>query len=121
MQSFSASALALILPFASAAKYYSSGEVKTHDAFRYGKFTARMQASDEYGTVGSLFTYWGGDADTPWSVAGWNEIDVEIVPSLADQNGAFWTNIISAGRTMDGQSIANFNPGNEWHVYEIEW
>ena len=40
---------------------YFSGEVKTRDAFRYGKFRTRMQGSGQRGTVAAFFTYWTGD------------------------------------------------------------
>ena len=53
-----------------------------------------------------------------WSVAEWNEIDVEIVPSLGEY--AFNTNIIYAGQSFDGEGV-RFNPGDEWHEYEFVW
>ena len=58
---------------------YRSGEVKTYETFTYGRFTVRLQGADKFGTVGSFFTYWTGPN---WSQEGWNEIDVEIVPSM---------------------------------------
>ena len=60
---------------------YISGEVTSAEAFTYGRFSIRMQGSDAKGTVGSFFTYWKGP---DWSQAGWNEIDVELVPSMED-------------------------------------
>ena len=77
--------------------------------------------SDQKGTVASLFTFWEGTPDRPRTNAGWNEIDVEIVPSIADTTGAFWTNIIHSNVQKDSQSIANFNPEQNWHEYTIEW
>ena len=59
---------------------YISGEIKTKKAYTYGKFITRMQAPAMYGTVSSFFTYWNGPN---WYDGGWNEIDVEIVPSMA--------------------------------------
>ena len=32
------------------------------------------------GTVGSFFTFWDGPN---WTQEGWNEIDVELVPSIS--------------------------------------
>ena len=64
--------------FASAYDYHS-GEVKTQETFTYGRFTTRMQGSGKMGTVGAFFTFWGGPN---WSMEGWNEIDVELVPSM---------------------------------------
>ena len=54
-------------------------------------------------------------------MAEWNEIDVELVPSISETSGAFYTNIIHAYQQMDGSSIANFNPAQDWHEYTIEW
>ena len=68
---------------------WKSGEVTTQETFKYGKFKARIQGDNKLGTVTSFFTYWKGPG---WSVAGWNEIDVELVPSVA--GNPFSTNII---------------------------
>jgi len=38
-----------------------------------------MKSGNNNGTVASFFTYWDGPN---WEVGGWNEIDVEIVPSM---------------------------------------
>lgn len=71
---------------------YISGEVKTAKTYTYGKFITRMQAPDVYGTVSSFFTWWDGPN---WFDGGWNEIDVEIVPSMAKTNvETLSTNII---------------------------
>ena len=62
-------------------KMYRSAEVRSHETFTYGRFTTRMKGSAKKGTVASLFTYWTGPN---WSSEGWNEIDVEIVPSVEE-------------------------------------
>ena len=72
-----ASALMALAGVASA--NYRSGEVKTNETFTYGRFSTRIQGSGKPGTVGSFFTYWNGPN---WTQEGWNEIDVEIVPSI---------------------------------------
>ena len=74
-----ASAVMVLAGVASA--NYSSGEVKTNETFTYGRFSTRMQGSGKHGTVGSFFTYWNGPN---WTQEGWNEIDVELVPSIDD-------------------------------------
>lgn len=84
---FSKTTLALLA--SSAAANYISGEVKTYEEFTYGRFTVRMQGADKNGTVSSFFTYWTGPE---WTQQGWNEIDVELVPSIRDD--PFSTNII---------------------------
>ena len=80
---------ASVLALASMASAYKSGEVATYETFTYGRFTARIQGDGKPGTVTSFFTYWHGPN---WSQEGWNEIDVEIVPSI--YGNPFSTNII---------------------------
>ena len=55
-----------------------------------------MQGSGKKGTVSAFFTYWEGTQDLPWTKWRWNEIDVELVPSL--EANPFATNIIYSGR-----------------------
>jgi len=75
------------------ANQWISGEVKTLETYKYGKFITRMKGDDELGTVTSFFTFWKGDYPSePWSYAGWSELDVELVPS--ESEGTFNTNII---------------------------
>ena len=75
---------------------YISGEVKTHERYQYGKFRTRMQGSGKKGTVSAFFTYWEGTENKKWSKAEWNEIDVELVPSI--EANPFATNIIYENR-----------------------
>lgn len=99
-------------------KRYNSGEVKTHEKFKYGKFRTRMRGPGKKGTVSSFFTFYEEMDELPEH---WNEIDVELVPSLV--NNPFTTNIIYSGRQMDSFKIpaSEFDPSNNWHEYEIEW
>ena len=101
------------------AERYNSGEVKTYEEFLYGKFRTRMQGSGKKGTVSSFFTFWNGSEDLPWSEEHWNEIDVELVPSVED--APFATNIIYSWRQMDTMKIPDFDPADNWHTYEIQW
>ena len=75
---------------------YVSGEIKTKERFQYGKFRTRMQGSGKKGTVSAFFTYWEKTDTLPWTKARWNEIDIELVPSL--EQHPFHTNIIYSGR-----------------------
>ena len=50
--------------------------------------------------------------------AGWNEIDVELVPSLEHP---FSTNIISANKAMHSEFIEGFELNTNWHDYAIFW
>ena len=98
------SVLTTALAFAGlASANYRSGEVKTKEKFTYGRFTVRIQGSGKKGTVGSFFTYWNGPG---WSQQGWNEIDVELVPSV--ENNPFSTNIIWEWQQQDQQYCAGF-------------
>ena len=72
------------------AKRCLSGELRTIETFQYGKFKTRMQSSDQMGTTSSFFLYWNGPN---WTKEGWNEIDIEIVPT---QQNPFSTNTFSA-------------------------
>jgi endo-1,3-1,4-beta-glycanase ExoK len=73
---------------------YFSGEIKTQERYLYGKFRARIQGTGQKGTVQSLFTFWEGTEELPWSQKEWEEIDIELVPSKV--NSTFYTNIIYA-------------------------
>ena len=75
---------------------YRSGSVKSVEKFLYGKFLARIRAPYKLGTCTSFFTFWEGPDRT---VEGWNEIDVEIVPSVTAN--PYSTNIISENHTVD--------------------
>jgi len=76
---------------------FISGEVKTKETFQYGKFITRMKCGNHYGTVASFFTYWNGPN---WSDGQWNEIDVEIVPSVQNKGTSpFSTNLIYGSGT----------------------
>jgi len=98
---------------------WKSGSVSTYEKFIYGKFVTRMKAPDKKGTVSSFFTYWDGPGFYP---GGWNELDIEIVPSV--ESNPFSMNIIygDGHNKLENHDYApNFNPGNEWHEYVMEW
>lgn len=98
---------------------YRSGSVSSYEKFTYGKFVTRMKAPNKMGTVSSFFTYWDGPDFTP---AHWNELDVEIVPSV-EQN-PFSMNAIWGDGHDKSESHAyahDFNPGDDWHTYTMEW
>ena len=98
---------------------FKSGSVSTYEKFEYGKFVTRMKAPNRKGTVSSFFTYWDGPGFYP---GGWNEIDFEIVPSVEENPVS--TNIIYGdghNKLEDHDYTKKFDPGNDWHVYEMEW
>ena len=113
MQSL-ASSLILLAGAASAASYMT-GEIKTRETFKYGRFSTRMKASGENGTCGSFFLYYGG----PDAKSGqWNEIDIEIVPSMANP---FSMNIIYEWGEHDQSYDVGFQPNARWNDYVVEW
>ena len=75
---FSTALIASVFAVAEASQY-KSGAVTGFEKFTYGKFITRMKAPNKKGTVASFFTYWNGPNFYP---GGWNELDVEIVPSV---------------------------------------
>ena len=98
---------------------FKSGAVTGYEKFTYGKFITRMKAPNKKGTVSSFFTYWNGPNFYP---GGWNELDVEVVPSVS-QN-PFSMNIIYGDGTRKHEShdyMRNFDPKSDWHIYEMAW
>ena len=110
---------ALVAAFAVVDARYKSGAVTGFEKFTYGKFIARIKAPNKKGTVSSFFTYWNGPNFYP---GGWNELDVEIVPSV-DKN-PFSMNIIYGDGHSKREShdyVRSFDPKDDWHIYEMAW
>ena len=110
---------ALIAAFAVAEARYKSGAVTGFEKFTYGKFIARIKAPNRKGTVSSFFTYWNGPNFYP---GGWNELDVEIVPSV--ESNPLSLNIIYGDGHSKREShdyVRNFDPKDDWHIYEMVW
>ena len=110
---------ALIAAFAVGEARYKSGAVTGFEKFTYGKFIARIKAPNKKGTVSSFFTYWNGPNFYP---GGWNELDVEIVPSV--EANPFSMNIIYGDGHSKRESHdydRGFDPKDEWHIYEMAW
>ncbi len=83
-------ALSLALLSAVNASPYKGGSIHTNEKFKYGRFKTKMQVPQKpKGTVASFFTYWDGPG---WYEGGWNEIDIEIVPSKG--SSIYSTNLI---------------------------
>ena len=93
---------------------YLSGEVRSQEWFTYGKFVVKMQNPGKMGTVQSFFTYTAQD----WP-HGWNEIDVEVVPSVTEN--PFSMNIIWKDGAQDHNYATGFHPGSDWFTYSVEW
>ena len=111
--------LALVSVIAVAEANFKSGSVSTYEKFTYGKFVTRMKAPNRLGTVSSFFTYWDGPGFYP---GGWNELDMEIVPSAHDSPMS--TNVIYGdghNKLEEHDYAHNFDPKDDWHTYEMEW
>ena len=61
---------------------YISGEVKTLESFTYGRFRTSMKSNNDMGTIASFFTF---HEEKNFHESQWNEIDIEIVPSVQIQ------------------------------------
>lgn len=110
---------ALISVVGVASANYKSGSVSTYEKFNYGKFITRMKTPDKKGTVSSFFTYWDGPG---FYQGGWNELDVEIVPSV--ESNPMSMNIIygDGHNKLESHDYAHdFQPSTDWHTYEMSW
>lgn len=78
-----------------------------------------MKAPNKKGTVSSFFTYWNGPDFYP---GGWNELDVEIVPSVSE-NPLSLNIIFGDGQTKreSHDYMRSFDPKDDWHIYEMAW
>ena len=115
---FTIALIASVAAFAEASQF-KSGAVTGFEKFTYGKFITRMKAPNKKGTVASFFTYWNGPNFYP---GGWNELDVEIVPTVSDNPMSM--NVIYGDGEHKRESHdykPGFDPKDEWHIYEIAW
>jgi endo-1,3-1,4-beta-glycanase ExoK len=94
----------------------ASAELYKSQAYRYGRFEARIQHAPGDGVVSSFFLWKDG---SELSGAYWNEIDFEKVGAdcRMQTNARYGTSAANHGQydTMPGQSCA------EYHDYRIEW
>jgi len=97
-------------------KTYASGEYRTYNTYKYGKYSTRLQASDTNGTISSFFTY----TSTPW-----DEIDIEILGKDTTKiqfnywrNGTEHPKIFNLG--FDA-SLSMHDYSFIWSKQKIEW
>lgn len=111
-------ALALLAVLSVAEATWKSGSVSTYDKFTYGKIVARMKHPNKRGTVSSIYTFWDGPGFYP---GGWNEIDMNIVPSVAGT--PLSTNVVYGDGLNKSEDHAYHAAGgdSDWHTYTIEW
>jgi beta-glucanase (GH16 family) len=99
-------------------KPYISAEIRSKDQFQYGRFMTKMQGSDRHGTIATFMTLWLGDEEEKFSFAGWNHINLELVPHAFNK---VTTNLIWKNFTNEWDKVKNFDPSNNWHEYDIRW
>ena len=110
--------IALIAAVNLAEASFKSGSVATYDKFAHGKIVASMKTPNKKGTVSSIYTFWDGPGFYP---GGWNEIDMNIVPSVEDPLS---TNVVYGdghNKMEDHKYDDNWLLDDDWHDYAMEW
>jgi len=97
-----------------AAKDYKGAELRTREAYLYGRFEVRYKSAAGDGLVSTFFTYHEIQSSSEW-----NEIDIEIHGRYPDdiQLTTITPNQISHLR----HQYLPFNPHTDFHTYAIEW
>ena len=96
------------------AKNYKGAELRTKQAYVYGRFEVRYKAARGSGQTSTFFTYNDNYPNTPW-----NEIDIEILGRYADD---VQFNTITPGRRNHlRHHYVDFDPGLDFHTYGFEW
>lgn len=99
-------------------KKYLGAEIRTSEAFLYGKFEVRMRSAENSGMLSSFFTFY----DNPDFVNNWNEIDIEI---LGRYNNEVQFNVITPGPSgraaHEHRHVLPYNPHEELHTYAFVW
>jgi len=94
-------------------KTHASGEYRTLDNYKYGRYTVRMKTSNIVGTISSFFTYTGPAEGTQW-----DEIDIEILgltPQKIQIN--YWRNGKEHPKTFN----LGFDASKNFHTYSFVW
>lgn len=97
-------------------KPYRGAEYRTKESYTYGRFEVRMKSAAGSGILTTLFTY---HDSSPFSVANWNEIDIEIMGRYSNevQYNTITPNRIDHVR----RQVVKFNPHLSFHVHAFEW
>lgn len=101
---------------------YLSGEVRTKELFRYGKFETRAKFASGSGVVSSLFTFydhWSDSALEP----DWNELDIEYLGGHPDSIHLNIIHFSEAGYKTE-HPVAHqtgWDPSEGFHEYAFEW
>lgn len=106
------SALALLL----LPHYAVSGaELFTVDAWRFGKFEARVRFAPSDGVVSSFFLW---KPDSELADVYWNEVDIEKIGNCHYSSNVFWG--IPESQMPQELEVEEDICG-EWHTHAIEW
>lgn len=92
---------------------YSGAELRTHDAFQYGRFETRLKSPQGEGFLASFFTYNDAFPETDWC-----EIDFEVLGRWPDNVDV---NVIDENGSHLRQHPMDFNPHLDFHHYAFEW
>ncbi len=96
-------------------KKYVGAEIRTKEAFLYGRFEVKMKSCEASGMLMSFFTFY----DSPDFVTNWNEIDIEI---LGRYNNEVQFNAIVGNHQMhEHRQVLTYNPHELYHVYAFDW
>jgi len=101
------------------ATYYGA-ETFTNEAYRFGRFEARMWMAAGSGTVSSMFLYYNNSY--LGSPEPWREIDIEI---LGKNPSSFQSNLITGNlaKKTTSEQVHAVTPATNaaYHDYAIEW
>lgn len=111
--------LSLGLSSSVAAKPWKSGEILSHEKFRYGAFEAKMKASQGSGAISCFYLLKDGSWDPGQE---WQEIDFEAFGKAGATS--YQTQIMTPGdpRTQNNVFHSVSKPlSQDFHVYRMEW
>jgi beta-glucanase (GH16 family) len=92
---------------------YASGEVSTHQTYRYGYFEARLRMPRGSGLVGGVFTF-----TRDGGAATWNEIDMEI---LGRDTRSIELSYVVRGTIIKQVLPLPFDAADGFHTYAFDW
>lgn len=105
--------LLLLFCFNVYSKNYKGAELRTREAYLYGRFSVTYKASRGAGQTSTFFTY-NDQPNTPW-----NEIDIEILGRYSDE--VQFNTITPNQKNHVRHQYVDFDPGLDFHTYDIEW
>ncbi|MEZ8742101.1 1,3-beta-glucanase [Photobacterium swingsii] len=109
-------------PLSDGSSDYQSGELRSHDFYRYGCFEAEIKPVNEPGVVSAFFLFAGPYDKDENSNGMHNEIDIEF---LGDNTNAvqinYWTNDDRYENSNEKLIYLNFDASEDYHHYAIKW